>query len=160
MTGLLLSPRLMPHPSGVLNPRKTVSAVCEYDTAQGSSQLSLQLIPQSHKSQSHTTLACSALPVQEPKGSGCEQNFVCFLFKRVAVISSRLQSLSHGQRPCCFSQPDVMWLCCSGLGSLAWGLDLMPLRGNPTPTAEKPVGGAGPALLTSLDVAFSVNPWL
>ena len=50
-------------------------------------------------------------------------------------MSSHL-SLPGRQKPCCFSQLDVVWvpfwLCCCRLGSLAWGLDPTLLRQNPS----------------------------
>ena len=83
----------------------------------------------------HATLVCSAFPLPEPRVSGYKWNFECWPFKREPV------SLANS----CFLLGDRMllftarcYVCtsshlwCSGLDSLAWGLDPTLLRENPS----------------------------
>ena len=75
-----------------------------------------------------------SLPLQSP-GYVAANKIVCIAPLRDSL---HLQpSLPSRQKPCCYSQLDVIWgpfqLWCSRLGSPAWGLVLTLLRGNPRP---------------------------
>ena len=60
----------------------------------------------------HVVLVCFVLPPPEPRVSGCEKDFVCWPFKR---IPSSQPSLPGRQKPCCFSQPDIIWVPFPGM---------------------------------------------
>ena len=69
----------------------------------------------------HASLVHSALPLPEPRVSGCKQNFVHCPFKR---LSAFLAISSCQQKPYCFSHPRVIWDCFPSSGALGWGAQL------------------------------------
>ena len=109
---------------GVLHPRKMVSAVWGDLATVVLVAIPSALSPESQTPvSSHMTLVCSALPLPEPRESGCNQDFVCWAFKRVLCLwqthlslADRIPANFHG---------DVMWgaspwLQWSELGSLVY----------------------------------------
>ena len=80
---------------------------------------------------SQVSLVNSALPLPGPRVSGCMGNFVCLPSKGLSASPA----VSDGQKPCCLSQLDVIWvpfqLWCCRLERKAWGLDPTFLKGNP-----------------------------
>ena len=64
----------------------------------------------------------SIFPLLKSRMSRCEQNVMCWSFKRVPV--PLLTFLWWIEKPCYFSQPDIMWAPLSGSGGLAQGTQL------------------------------------
>ena len=146
------------------------------DSAQVWWWLSLQYSSQSHKPASpHTSLVFSTIPPLDPRMSGCEQDFVCWPFKRVPVplsdsclsIVDRILRNFHIQILCgCLFLAVVSWA-----GQLSMELRLFTLHGVPLQLpylSEISAVAHGSqtsafhvfALPTSLSVASSVNSWL
>ena len=95
------------------------------------------LSPEPHTTDTHMTLVWSTLSPPESRVSGYKQNYVHWPFKRGAYVSSRLWSLTDGQKsiPTDFHSQmlcgHLFQLWCSGLVSLAWGWDPTLLSRNP-----------------------------
>ena len=95
------------------------------NSAQGSWQLFLQCFPQSNLPQALLSISSPLyLPSDRAQGMWLQTEFCGGLLS----VSLHLQlSLLGGQKPCCFSQLDVIWapfqLWCYRLGSPTWGLD-------------------------------------
>ena len=121
------------------------------------------------------SLVYSALPLPEPRVSGCKQNFVHWPFKRLSASPT----ISPFQKPCYFSQLDVIWvtfwLWCYRLGNPAWGLDptfsgVTPqLLKYPSRTLAATFWSPAPALSHLLGIPYqsccsergsSIYPWL
>ena len=104
MIGLLLSPKLM-----LYSPKK--DGICA--VGEGLSTGILAAVPSvlfprfKPRHKPHTTLICSTLPPQKPRLSSYEGNIVHWPFKWVPVSLSKLLPLPEGQKPHCFSQPDL-----------------------------------------------------
>ena len=101
----------------------------------GPGSCSLSSLPRAQTSVSpHMAPVHSALPLPEPRMSGCEQNFVCWPFRR-APVSLKDFYLSLADRiPTDFTARCYVgascWLWCSGLGNPVWGWN------PPTPQRE------------------------
>ena len=85
---------------------------------------------------SQASLSHSALPLTLCTVYVAENEILCVGSLRGSLGLQPF--LSGRQNPCCFSQLDVIWvpfwLWCYRLGSPAWDLDLIPLRGTPCPS--------------------------
>ena len=83
---------------------------------------------------SQVSLVHFALPLPEPRVSGCKQNFVHLPFKRLSASLC----LPGRQNPDAFHSHVLYgflsWFSGCKLGSPAWGLDPTFLRGNPLAT--------------------------
>ena len=101
----------------------------------------LAAVPSVHSPESPTTdflqvsVVHSALSLLKPTISGYKWNFLTWPFKWL----SESPIISPWQKePCCFSQLSVFWvpfwIWCCRLGSQDWGLDIPPIKGNPTDT--------------------------
>ena len=123
----------------------------------------------------HMTVACSALPVLEPRVSGWEQNVVHWLFKNVPVstdnsplfLADRIPTDFHSHILCkCLFVALMLWADEPGveLKTLTPPRGLLLLR-YPSGISAAVCGiRASPfhtsTLPTSLDVASSINSWL